>query len=220
MLDIHLYHFIPNISNHGNLRGCAADGINLVSNTEVQKLISNLHLQSSQNRWVNFGTQNNLLILSNLYLHGSLYSSLLGLCQRISRNDCSLNLSTLCLHELAVSVRNLRGIGQTGVSSKNHHKIQGYNADLSLEHLLNSLLLLITADKRILQKRLESWGVGSGKFNSSKLVLNGLEHVSLGSSSEGGIGIPSLQSIKTNGGSVGSISAHGASKYTPGGVTK
>merc|ERR1719491_2576909 len=93
------------------------------SDTEVQKLVTNLHLQSAQDRWIDLCTEHNLFLRTHLRFHGERNGIQLGLGEWIRGDNGGLDLSAFGLHELRVGIDNLGCEWQPGVPRECGHEV-------------------------------------------------------------------------------------------------
>ena len=173
--------------------------------TKVEELIPNLHLQSTEDGGVDLGTQNDLLALADLVLHGGRDGVGLGLGQRVGADDGSADLAAAGLHELAVRVDDLGCLGEAGVAGQRRHEVEGDVGHLSGEHVGDGLLLVVAGDEGIFQELRKGRAGGGRVGDGEELALDLVELAGFGRRGVDGVGVAGVQAVELEGRPVGGV---------------
>mmetsp|Transcript_22198 Transcript_22198/g.33319 ORF Transcript_22198/g.33319 Transcript_22198/m.33319 type:complete len:211 (-) Transcript_22198:38-670(-) len=192
------------IQHSTRLYSCAADGINLAGNAQVQELVTDLNLQTSDQRFVNLSRKDNLSLSSQFTFDGLADGLRLGLSKGVCADNGCLYFSTGGLHELFVDTDYLLELGQTSVASHGGEEVEGDRSSCSAEQSVQSGGLVISANNGIIQKILQTRMLLSCSQKALKLSRNGIQYALFGSSYIGSIGISRVNAVKFDRGLMGS----------------
>jgi len=156
-----------------------ADLVDLRGHGQVQELVADLDLETSENLGVLPGLEaEGLASLEKAALDLGLNGLELVISERIRRNDSGGNDSTLSIHNLAEGSDNLVELGETAVLGEEGEKAASGGAH-SLANLVKIGLLLRALDDGVAQVRLELGDLVHQGLDIVDVLLHGIQGVRL-----------------------------------------
>ncbi|VEU35921.1 unnamed protein product [Pseudo-nitzschia multistriata] len=154
------------------LDGSSRDFFDARFDRQIQELISDLNLDSANNRRIDLGADNNLRCSLGGSLDRSRYVSGFFLGQGIGTNDGSLNLAPLGLHECGKRISYLGKLVETGISGHGRAEIRSdFRNILFLEERLNLGRFFVPGNQGIVKESSKGGTVACGLCESVEFAF-------------------------------------------------